>query len=58
MNNEIKAYLTDILDAINGIHEHLGAIRDFNIYRDNRTIRKAIERELEIIGELQYQITI
>jgi uncharacterized protein with HEPN domain len=35
MSNEIKAYLIDILDAINGINEHLGSKRDYNIYLEN-----------------------
>jgi len=51
MSDEVKASLKDILDAINGINQHLGDKRDFIVYKNNRTMRRAVERELEIIGE-------
>jgi len=51
MSIEEKKLLMDVLNAIKGIKFHLGETRNFNIYRQNLTIRRAVERELEIIGE-------
>jgi uncharacterized protein with HEPN domain len=33
------------------IEEYLGEKRDFNVYTANKQLRRAVERELEIIGE-------
>lgn len=44
-------YLLDISTSINSIYEYLGEKRDFNSYESNKLIRRAVERELEIIGE-------
>jgi uncharacterized protein with HEPN domain len=38
-------------EAINSIDEHLDGKRDFQEYLDNKTKRRAVERELGIIGE-------
>jgi uncharacterized protein with HEPN domain len=51
MTVEELKLLTDIKIAIDGIDEHLQGKRDFSIYKGNKTIRRAVERELEIIGE-------
>jgi len=51
MRDEIKKLLLDISESIAGIESHIGDNRNFFIYRENRTVRKAVERELEIIGE-------
>ena len=51
MTIEEKKLLSDVLNAIEGIRLHLGNTRNFNVYKQNLTIRRAIERELEIIGE-------
>jgi uncharacterized protein with HEPN domain len=51
MSDEIKKYLTDIIDSIGKIDIHLGGKKDFSHYSSNITIKRAIERELEIIGE-------
>ncbi|OGU16665.1 MAG: hypothetical protein A2X61_10805 [Ignavibacteria bacterium GWB2_35_12] len=56
MNLEIKKYLTDIINSINSIFEYLGTRRDFNVYLANKQLRRAIERELEIIGEASNRI--
>lgn len=49
-------YLFDILNSINSIEEYLGEDRDFNKYESNKLLRRAIERELEIIGEATNRI--
>jgi uncharacterized protein with HEPN domain len=51
MQREIKKYLFDIKCAIDSINEFIGARRDFNAYQSNKLLRRAVERELEIIGE-------
>jgi uncharacterized protein with HEPN domain len=51
MNIEIKKYLFDIQEAVLSIESYLGNKRDFKIYQGNKMLRRAIEREFEIIGE-------
>lgn len=48
---EIKKLLFDIKESINSIEDYLGEKRDFNVYLDNKMLRRAIEREFEIIAE-------
>jgi uncharacterized protein with HEPN domain len=43
--------LKDILDSIESIDEHLENRRVFSEYLQSKTKRRAVERELEIIGE-------
>lgn len=51
MENEIKTWLTDIQVAIQEISEFLPEEKDFkNFQRDIKT-KRAIERNIEIIGE-------
>ncbi|MBU0488714.1 MAG: DUF86 domain-containing protein [Bacteroidetes bacterium] len=56
MQREIKKYLFDIIESIDSIEEYLGGKRDFNLYLANKLLRRAIERELEIIGEATSRI--
>lgn len=51
MTDEMKKLLTDIEQAILNIDIHLQAKRNFTEFTENITIRRAVERELEIIGE-------
>jgi uncharacterized protein with HEPN domain len=44
-------YLLDIQNSIDSINEYLGTERNFNTYESNKLLRRAVERELEIIGE-------
>lgn len=48
---EEKKLLTDIAESISSIYDHLENNLDFDVYVANKTKRRAIERELEIIGE-------
>ena len=48
---EEKRLLTDIKVSIESIYEHLENNLDFEVYKANKTKRRAVERELEIIGE-------
>lgn len=50
MVNEIKKYLFDIQESIDSILKYLGDRRDFKDYLANKMLRRAVEREFEIIG--------
>lgn len=61
MKTEIKKFLFekflfDIKESIESIESYLGDERDFNIYQNNKMLRRAIEREFEIIGEAMSRI--
>jgi len=51
MTLEEKKFLTDIIECISSIDEHLQGRRILDEYLKNKTKRRAVERELEIIGE-------
>ncbi len=51
MDNEIKKYLFDIRESVDSIHNYLGDKRNFNDYIADKMLRRAVEREFEIIGE-------
>ena len=51
MKREIKKYLYDVKIFINSIEEFLEKDIDFIKYQNNKLLRRAIEREIEIIGE-------
>ncbi len=51
IGREEKKLLTDIIDAITSIDEHLEGRRVLEEYIASKTKRRAVERELEIIGE-------
>jgi len=51
MKREIKKYLYDVKISINSIEEFLEKDIDFIKYQNNKLLRRAIEREREIIGE-------
>ena len=56
MKLEVKKYLFDIKESIDSIENYLGEKRDFNVYISNKMLRRAIEREFEIIGESMNRI--
>jgi len=56
MNVEIKKYLFDISESIDSIEKYLGDKHDFNAYLANKMLRRAVEREFEIIGEAMNRI--
>lgn len=51
MTLEERKLLTDIRNAISSIDEHLEGNRNYQEFLDSKTKRRAVERELEIIGE-------
>ena len=58
METEIKKYLFDINESIDSIEKYLGGKRDFNIYLADKMLRRAVEREFEIIGEATKKIPV
>lgn len=56
MDIEIKKYLFDIQESIVSIENYLGEKRDFNRYIEDKMLRRAVEREFEIIGEAMRRI--
>lgn len=52
MSRKAKKYLFDIAQSITDILEtHLKGIESYEEYEMNKTVRRAISKELEIIGE-------
>ena len=56
MDIEIKKFLFDINESIDSIEKFLGEKRDFKIYISDKMLRRAVEREFEIIGEAMNRI--
>ena len=50
MTDKTRKYLFDILESVQSIEEFIDGI-DFFQYQKNKMARRAVERELEIIGE-------
>lgn len=51
MQREIQKHLLDINVSIDSINSYLEGKHDFSEYKSNKLLRRAVERELEIIGE-------
>lgn len=51
MDNRIKQYLFDIEQAIADVKTYISAVESFEEFENDKLIRRAVERELEIIGE-------
>ncbi|PKP41561.1 MAG: hypothetical protein CVT96_06775 [Bacteroidetes bacterium HGW-Bacteroidetes-13] len=56
MELEIKKYLYDIQESIDSIEQYLSNKKDFNIYLSDKMLRRAVDREFEIIGEAMGKI--
>ena len=56
MQRNVDMYLLDILNSIESIENYLGEDRNFTHYESNKLLRRAVERELEIIGEATNRI--
>lgn len=51
MDNKINAWLEDILRSIDEIYDFLPENRDFFEFQKDLKTKKAVERNIEIIGE-------
>ena len=56
MKHDIKKCLFDIKVSIDSIDDYLERKRDFFKYQENKLLRRAVEREIEIIGEAMNRI--
>ena len=56
MDNRIKQYLFDIEQSISDVKVYISSINSFEEYSDDKLIRRAVEREIEIIGEAMNRI--
>ena len=57
MDIEVKAWLYDILNAVHEIESFLVDMPDdFNAYQNDLRTRRAIERNIEIIGEAMNRV--
>lgn len=57
MEIEIKTWLYDILNAINEIESFFeGRPKDFIVYQNDIRTKRAVERNIEIIGEAMNRI--
>lgn len=56
MDEKVMKYLFDIKEAAFSIESYLGEKRDFKEYSNNKMLRRAVEREFEIIGEAMNKI--
>jgi uncharacterized protein with HEPN domain len=57
MDNRINAWLEDILRSINEIHDFLSEKKNFFEFQKDLKTKKAVERNIEIIGEAVSRIT-
>lgn len=55
MSRSVRLRLTDIVEAIDGIRTTVANV-SFDQFCENRTVRRAVERELEIISEASRHI--
>jgi uncharacterized protein with HEPN domain len=57
MDNEIKTWLYDILNAINEIESfYTDQKKEFAVYQVDIKTKRAVERNIEIIGEAMNRI--
>ena len=56
MEIEVKKFLWDIFESINSTESFLGDTREFKIYMGNMMLRRAVERDFEIMGEAMSRI--
>jgi len=56
MDKYVATYLFDILNSIDEINEYIRANRTYEYYCNSKISQRAIERNLEIIGEAMNRI--
>lgn len=56
MDNRIKQYLFDIEQSIEDIELFMRAVNSFEEYEKDKLVKRAVEREIEIIGEAMNRI--
>lgn len=56
MDNEVKTWLKDIEQAISEIHSFLPEAKSFTDFQKDLKTKRAVERNIEIIGEAMTRI--
>ena len=56
MDNYIKTWLFDIIKSIEEIDSYFPASKKFDIYTNDNRTKRAVERNIEIIGEAMGRI--
>ena len=56
MNDETKKWLFDIISSIDSIYSYVGERKIFQEYEKNKILRRAVEREIQIIGEADIRL--
>jgi len=56
MDKYVNTFLYDILNSIDEINEFIASNMTYEYYRNNRILQRAIERNLEVIGEAMNRI--
>ncbi len=56
MKDRVRKWLLDIQTSIKSVKEYLGEQRNFFDYQQNKMLKRAVEREFEIIGEATNRI--
>lgn len=56
MKDEVIKCLNDIAKAIDAIDRFIGEKKEFASFKNNEMLRRAVEREFEIIGEAMNRI--
>ena len=52
MQPDIRVWLFDVLEAIANVEEYMAGIpAGFKSYKENKMLKQAVDRKLEIIGE-------
>jgi uncharacterized protein with HEPN domain len=51
MDREVKKLLHDISESLSSVESYIGNKKVFSEYQNNKLIKRAVEREFEIIGE-------
>lgn len=56
MDSEVKTWLIDIEQAINEINSYIPEVKFFSVFQRDLKTRRAVERNIEIIGEAMSRI--
>ena len=56
MDDQVMKLLFDAQQAIDSILSFTKPIANFNEYKKNKLVRRAVERELEIVGEIMKRL--
>jgi uncharacterized protein with HEPN domain len=51
MNRDVKKHLFDIKTSIDSINYYLGKNPSFQEYQNHKLLRRAFEREIELLGK-------